>query len=98
MFMVRDVFRCKPGKAKELAARFKELIPDMERNDRFRNCRVMVDAVAEYWTVVLEADFERLEDFEQHMSGFGQRDEVRRVMAGYMELVDGGSREIYRLV
>ena len=98
MFMVRDVFRCRPGKAREVAARFKSLIPDMEANDGFRNCRVMVDAVADYWTVVVEADFEHLEDFERHMSDFGQRETVKQVMAGYMDLVEGGHREIYRLL
>lgn len=98
MFLVRDVFRCKPGKAKDLAERFKRLLPAMERDDHFRNGRVMVDAVATYWTVVLEAEIESLDLFEKHMAEFSQRPEVREVMAGYMELVDGGYRELFRLV
>jgi hypothetical protein len=98
MYQVRDVFRCKPGKAKDLAARFKELVPSLERDDHFTNCRVMVDAVADYWTVVIEAEFEKLEDFERHMTEFGRRPEVARVLAGYMDLVEGGRREIYRIV
>lgn len=98
MYVVRDVFRCKPGKAKELAARFKQLIPEMERDDGFKNGKVMVDAVADYWTVVVEAELESLAQFETHMAEFSQRQEVREVMAGYMELVEGGHREIYRVV
>lgn len=98
MYVVRDVFRCKPGKAKDLANRFKQLIPAMERDDHFRNCKVMVDAVSTYWTVVLEAEFEELAQFEQHMAEFSGREEVKAVMAGYMELVDGGHRELYRLM
>ena len=98
MYLVRDVFRCKPGKAKELAARFKEVVPSMEREDHFRNVKVMVDAVADYWTVVLEAEVESLADFEKHMADFSQRDEVRAVMAGYMEILNGGHRELYRLL
>lgn len=98
MFLVRDVFRCRPGKAKDLAARFKRLAPAMERDDRFTNVKVMVDAFADYWTVVVEAEFESLDRFEKHMNEFSQRDEVREVMAGYMELVEGGHRELYRLV
>jgi hypothetical protein len=98
MFLIRDVFRCKPGKAKDLAGRFKQLIPTMQRDDGFTNVKVMVDAVANYWTVVLEAECESLSDFETHMNEFGQRAEVREVMTGYMDLVDGGHREIYRIV
>lgn len=98
MFVIRDVFRCKPGKAKELAERFRKLVPSMEEHDRFTNCRVMVDAVAAYWTVVVEAECESLGDFETHMTAFGQRAEVREILSGYMDLVEGGHREIYRLV
>jgi heme-degrading monooxygenase HmoA len=98
MFVVRDVFRCKPGKARELAERFKKTVPSCEEHDGFTNCRVMVDAVADYWTVVLECDFERLDDFEGHMRDFGGRAEVKEALAGYMDLVVEGHREIYRLV
>jgi len=98
MYLVRDVFQCKPGKSAELAARFKKTIPSMETEDRFRNCRVMVDAVADYWTVVLEAEFNSLSDFEHHMAEYSARADVREAMAGYMELVEGGRREIFKLV
>lgn len=98
MYVVRDIFRCKPGKAKELAERFKRAMPLMERDDRFRNNRVMVDAVAGYWTVVLQSDVESLSDFERHLVEFGSREDVRAIMSGYMELVDGGHREIFRVV
>ena len=97
MFVVRDVFRCKPGKAKELVEKFKKTVATMERDDRFTNVRIMVDAVADYWTVVLESDVASLADFERHMSEFGARPEVREAMAGYMDLVIEGRREIFRL-
>ena len=98
MYLVRDIFQCKPGKAGDLAARLKRTIPSMETHDRFRNCRVMVDAVADYWTVVLEAEFESLSDFERHMAEPSSRADVREAMAGYMDLVQGGRREIFRMV
>ena len=98
MYVVRDVFRCKPGKAKELVEKFRRTIPSMEAHDRFTNIRIMVDVVADYWTVVIESDVEKLEDFERHMSEFGTRAEVREAMAGYMDLVLEGRREIYRIV
>jgi hypothetical protein len=98
MYLVRDIFQCKPGKAGDLAARFKRTIPSMESEDRFINCRVMVDAVASYWTVVLEAEFQSLADFEKHMAEYSSRADVREAMAGYMDLVDGGRREIFKIV
>jgi heme-degrading monooxygenase HmoA len=98
MYVVRDVFRCKPGQAKVLAEKFKQTIPSMEKLDGFRNCRVMVDVVAGYWTVVMEAEFESLGDFEAHMSSFGKRPEVQTALEGYMDLVDGGHRELFRIV
>lgn len=98
MYKVRDVFRCKPGKAKELVARFQRTVPSMEREDGFRNIQILVDVVADYWTVVVEAEFDSLDQFERHMSGFGGRTEVREAMTGYMDLVDGGHREIWRIV
>lgn len=98
MYVVRDVFRCKPGRAKELVEKFRGTIDSMTEKDRFTNLRIMVDAVADYWTVVLEADVETLADFERHMSEFSARPEVREAMKGYMDLVIEGRREIYRLV
>ena len=98
MYVIRDVFRCKPGKAKFLAEMFKRTIPSMEGLDGFRNCRVMVDSVAGYWTLVLETEVESLSQFEVHMASFGARPEVQEAMNGYMDLVDGGHREIFRIV
>jgi len=98
MYVVRDIFRCKPGKAKELVEKFKKSIGSMEQLDGFVNVRLMVDFVADYWTVVLESDIASLEQFEKHMSEWSSRAEVREAMAGYMDLVEGGRREIFRIV
>ena len=98
MFVIRDVFRCRPGKARELVEKFKRTLASTEEIDGFRNSRIMVDAVAEYWTVVIEADCEKLEDFEKHMREYGTRPEVRDAMQGYMDLVVEGRREIFRIV
>ncbi len=98
MYLVRDVFRCKPGKAKILAEMFKRTIPSMKELDGFRTCRVMVDAVAGYWTLVLETEVESFAQFEAHLETFGARPEVQAAMKGYMDLVDGGHREIFRVL
>ena len=98
MFLIRDVFRCKPGKAGALAKMFLKTVPSMETEDGFRNVRVMTDYVATYWTVVLQAEVEDIAKFDGHMKNFSARPEVKEAMAGYMDLVDGGHREIYRIV
>lgn len=98
MFVIREVFRCKPGQAKALVEILKRTIPLVEAADGFRNSRLMVDAVADYWTVVMEADVDSLAAFEGHLLGAGARPEIRAIMQGYMDLVEGGRREIYRLV
>lgn len=98
MFVVRDIFRCKPGRAKDLVAKFKRTVPSMEQLDGFTNVRIMVDAIADYWTVVVEADVESLDAFERHMRDFGARPDVRDAMEGYMDLLEGGRREMWRIV
>ena len=98
MFVTRDLFHCKPGQAKVLADKFKRTIPSMETLDGFRNCRVMVDAISTYWTVVLEIEVESLSMFEGHMANFTSRPDVQEVMKGYMDLVEGGHREVFRIV
>lgn len=98
MLMVREVFRCKPGKAGELAQRMKKMAESMSTLDGFENCRVLVDFVATFWTVVLQSEVPDLAAFERHMREYGQREELRAAMAGYMDLVEGGHREIFRIV
>ena len=98
MYVIRDVFRCKPGKAKLLVEKLRATLASTEKEDGFLNSRLMVDAVATYWTVVWEAEVESLERFEHHMAHYGSRPEVQEAMAGYLDLVEGGYREIFRLV
>jgi hypothetical protein len=62
------------------------------------NGKVMLDFITSYWTVVLEMEVENLEGFDREMATYRERADVQAVMAGYMDLVDEGHREIYRLV
>ncbi|NWF50912.1 MAG: hypothetical protein HXY49_10270 [Ignavibacteriaceae bacterium] len=95
MYLVRDVFRTKPGMAKELVKKFKQVFPHMH-NSGFNNPRIMTDAIAGYWTVVLEGEVESLAVFEKQ-EGFTSKPEVREIMKGYLDLVETGFREIYKL-
>ena len=98
MYLVRDVFRCKPGHSKAMSDRFKNTLPLMKKMKGFVSARVLVDYVASYWTVVLEAEVENLADFERQMAEYSASPEFREAMKGYMDEVDGGHREIFKIV
>ena len=97
MYVVRDVFRCKPGDSKSVAERFKKSQPLMQKMKGFVSARVLIDYVASYWTVVLEVEVKSLEDFEMQMNEYSGSPEFREAMKGYMDEVDGGHREIFKI-
>ena len=94
MFVVRNVFRCKPGQAKVVVEKFKKSMSF----EGMGKHRILVDHVANFWTVVLETEVEDLAAFEKQLSEYGQRPEVQEVMSGYLDLIDGGHREIFRVL
>lgn len=97
MFVVRDVFKCKPGQAKNVIERFKKSMGLLESGEGFNGFRILVDYVASYWTVVLESEVEDLAQFDRHMREWGERADVQEVMRGYMDSVESGYREIFRI-
>lgn len=96
MFVVRNVFRAKPGKAKDLADRFKAAAPHFESRIEGR-MRVMTDVVSSFWTVVLESEVEDLAAYLDQSRSATSNPEVREIMSGYMDLVEGGRREIFKV-
>lgn len=98
MYVVRDVFHCKPGHAKSVADKFKNSLLHMKNMKSFKGGRVLVDYMAEYWTVVLETEIESLGDFESQMNEYASNQQMRDTMKGYMDEVDGGHREVFRIV
>jgi hypothetical protein len=58
---------------------------------------VLIDYIADYWTVVLEQEVGDLQAFERHMAEYREDPRVRESTAGYMEMVDKGHREIFRI-
>ena len=97
MYLVRDVFKTKPGKAKELDKKFKEAIPYLPKVEGGKNYRVMTDVVSTYWTVVVESVVEDMSAFMGKLRGATSSEEVAAIMKGYLDLVDGGYREIFLL-
>jgi|ERR1044072_130245 hypothetical protein len=97
MIIIRDVFRCKPGKAKVLIEQFKTAMPLMIGEENMGKMRILVDAVSTYWTVVIESEAESLAEFEKRTSEMEPSAEAEKAMEGYMDNVDGGYREIFRV-
>ena len=61
-----------------------------------QNARVMTDTVAGYWTVVCETVVEDLKTYFD-MGASPPSPEAEEAMKGYMDLVNGGRREIFRV-
>ncbi len=97
-YLIRDVFRCKPGHASALVDVFRRVVPLFEREHGFHRQRILVDYVASYWTVVLEAEVASLAQFDEHMATYATTPAIRDAMAGYLEHVEGGHREMFRIV
>ena len=96
MYLIREVFRTKPGKAKELVMKFKKAEPYFEK-DGMKNYKLMTDIATTYWTVVVEFETEDLNDFVQATRSGPPQQELQEIMDGYIDLLEGGNREIYLL-
>lgn len=97
MFVVRNVFKCKPGKAKNLIEKLKKANDLMRGAGAVMSERDLVDEVASFWTVVIETEVADMAKFAESMQEYGSRADVQEAMAGYMDMVGGGYREIFRI-
>jgi hypothetical protein len=96
MFLVRNVFRTHPGKAKELARKFQAAAPHFKKIG-ISNTRVLTDAVAGFWTVVHEVEVEDMNAFFNALEARAPDEGIRAALAGYMDLVETGHREVFKI-
>ena len=97
MYMSREVMHCKPGKAKDLVAKFKKMDEAMGSRG-FPRIRIYTDVSAEhYWTVVMEQEVEDINQFAEMSRKMGEDKELMKIIDGYHELVLDGRRELYKL-
>ena len=102
MYIVREVFYCKPGKVRPLVEKF---VAMSKLNERIGlpKMRIMTDFCAEqYWTLVAEMEVPTLQAFEDMMGappGVSDADmkEFEQIMKDYHDLVTRGKREIYKI-
>jgi hypothetical protein len=97
MYRVREVLNCRPGLVRELVDKFTRLGKVMEEHGA-EPFRIMTDVSGEhFWTLVLESDYETLDDIPATEAKVMSDERAREIMEGYHELVRSGRREIYRI-
>jgi predicted enzyme related to lactoylglutathione lyase len=64
MYLIREVFKTKPGNAKVLVKKFKDASKHFEK-DSMKDIKVMTDIAATYWTVVMEYEVEDLGNLQK---------------------------------
>ena len=95
MYLIREVFQAKPGKAKDLVKMFKQAAPHFEKMGEMTNTKILTDVVSNYWTVVVESETENIGGFFSNMRSVTMSDELKEIMKSYMDCVTGGHREIF---
>jgi hypothetical protein len=97
MYVIREVLHCKPGKVRQMVEKFKGIsivLKDMGHEP----LRLLTDVTGEpFWTIVAEANVEKIEDFFAMEQTLMANDSLRKTMADYHDLLEDGRREIYRV-
>lgn len=97
MYQIREVFQAKPGKAKDLVKMFKQAAPHFEKTQGVQRVNVLTDIVSTYWTVIVEMETEDIGGFFINLRSATMSDELKDIMKGYMDCVEGGKREIFMI-
>lgn len=101
MYLIREVFHCKPGKVRPMIDKSKAMAALSERAGMGK-MKILTDfAGGQYWTIVYETEVANLQEFDDMMQGKGQKPEdmkeMEKIMEGYHDLIDHGHREIYKV-
>ncbi len=95
--MAREVFHCKPGKAKDVVAKFKKMSAVM-RDQGYKESRIYTDVSGEnYWTVVMEQDIEKIDELAEMSRSVMNDPRTAEAMKDYHDLILNGHREIYKI-
>jgi len=96
MILVHDTFICKPGNASKLAKLFKEVMANEKEL-----VNIMSDMTGQYNRVIIVTKYENLAAYEESWKKYEQNTEemkkMKEKMAGYTEMYQTGSREIFHV-
>jgi hypothetical protein len=97
MYVIREVLHCKPGKVRPMIEKFKGISAALQGMGQ-EPMRLLTDVTGEpFWTVVAEAEVEKIEDFFAMEQRLTSNESIRKTMADYHDLVEDGRREIFRI-
>ncbi|HWP84854.1 MAG TPA: hypothetical protein VNN17_06670 [Terriglobia bacterium] len=97
MIVVRDLFHIQPDqmkKAKELLGEGRAIL----RSQGYATLRAMTDLTGEYYTLVLESEYQNLAEFESATKTVQSNARWQRFYPKLRKLILGGRREIFTLV
>jgi len=94
MYVIRETFTARPGKASSLAALLKKVMQQFQQAE----VRVLTDYVGPMNTVVMETRVADLAAFDASMREYGARQDLRDAMKGYTDMYARGRREVWREV
>jgi hypothetical protein len=97
MYVIREVLHCKPGKVRQMVDKLRG-ISTVLKDMGHEPLRLLTDVTGEpFWTIVAEANVEKIEDFFDVEQTLMANESLRKTMADYHDLVQDGRREIYRV-
>jgi hypothetical protein len=97
MYVIREVLHCKPGKVRPMVEKFKSISNALKEMGH-EPLRLLTDVTGEpFWTIVAEAQVEKVEDFFAVEQQLMTNETIRKTMADYHDFVESGRREIYRV-
>jgi hypothetical protein len=97
MYVIREVVHCKPGKVPQMVAKFRGISTVMKEMGH-EPLHLLTDVTGvPFWTIVAEARVAKVDDFFAMEHTIMATETLRKTMADYHDLVDGGRREIYRI-
>jgi len=97
MIIIRDVFQLHFGKASEGVKLMKEGM-GLLRQQGYGVTRLLTDVTGEYYTLVMESNYQDLAAFEKAQREATATEAWRALYARFVPLVRSGRREVFREV
>jgi len=98
MIVVRNVFRLKFGKAREMRQLWEEWKSMSPEVGALRAYRTLVDMTGESYVFILENEFDDLASYEQGQAALFNTPTWREFYSKVTPLVDSGYREIFQVI
>ena len=94
MIVERNIFQVKFGKGDEVVSIFKEVGQSMPQGTG-RKSRLLTDRSGQFFTVVLETEWESLAEWEKSFSEMFSDPAMGSLMARTTPLIESGRREFF---